>query len=336
MTDTEKILYLENFLATYQEKEKKNYLAWETLRKNLGVTGRKKIGLTAIATLPELKAAIEPFLGSNLMFFEHFGEWYLSFKMSLDKLRREISLEKTEYLQSLLARHQAKEKKNYMPLRLKAKELKFFGLKASPAPNASTLENALAPCLGSELKLLKRKPETSSGKETLYLARKMPLEQLVEESLQTRNLKKPFKMKEIADDIPLSKVEFVALFSRMLEAGQIQVTKIDDKFNIADLKSASVRSVPVSPPTLGPEDYDSFQKAFEKLDKGRIYVRICNMRRELGWSVEHFNCLLHKLRVESVIQLHAGNVSTMTEEDIDLSYTDENNFFYVTMTWKKR
>ena len=79
-----------------------------------------------------------------------------------------------------------------------------------------------------------------------------------------------------------------------------------------------------------------FQTAFENLDRGRIFVRICNMRRELGWSEDRFDNLLRKLRSEGVIQLHAGDVSTMTEEDVNLSYTDENNFFYATMTWKKR
>jgi hypothetical protein len=83
------------------------------------------------------------------------------------------------------------------------------------------------------------------------------------------------------------------------------------------------------------EEAGIFRQAFEKLDNGRIYVRICNMRRELGWSEERFNTVLCYLRAEGAIQLHPGDMLTMTEEDVNLSYTDDNNFFYVTMTWKK-
>ena len=83
-------------------------------------------------------------------------------------------------------------------------------------------------------------------------------------------------------------------------------------------------------------DYDQFRQAFQKLDHSLIYVRICNMRRELGWPPERFNAILRKLRADATIQLHAGDASTMTEEDISLSYTDDNGFFYITMTWEEK
>jgi len=82
------------------------------------------------------------------------------------------------------------------------------------------------------------------------------------------------------------------------------------------------------------DDRAAFQQAFINQDKGRIYVRICNIRRELGWSECRFNTVLKQLREDAYIQLHAGDVATMSEEDIALSYTDDNNFFYVTVTWK--
>jgi hypothetical protein len=108
-------------------------------------------------------------------------------------------------------------------------------------------------------------------------------------------------------------------------------------FNSVADNFVGIGEVGLTPGNVSPSnDYDLFHKTFEKLDGGRIYVRICNMRRELGWSEERFNTLLRKLRAEGIIQLHAGDVSTMTEEDVHLSYTDENNFFYATITWKKR
>jgi endo-1,4-beta-D-glucanase Y len=92
----------------------------------------------------------------------------------------------------------------------------------------------------------------------------------------------------------------------------------------------------VTASTSGHDDAKRFQAAFDNLDHGRIYVRICDMRRELGWSEERFNDMLRKLRKDGTIQLHAGDAPTMTEDDIRLSFTDENYYFYATMTWKKR
>jgi len=85
------------------------------------------------------------------------------------------------------------------------------------------------------------------------------------------------------------------------------------------------------------DDAQLFYEAFKRLDKNRslIYVRICNMRRELGWSEYRFNTVLCKLRVDGNIMLHACDVHSMTKEDIQLSYTDSNNFFYGTITWRR-
>ena len=241
-------------------------------------------------------------------------------------------------------------------------ELNIFGLKASPAPSANALEKAITPFLGSGLKLLKKKPTTKAGKETLYLASNLPIEAYVHESLaihgQKKNLKKTL-LQTLADDVPLSKAEFLAVFNRMLDAGQLQVTSVDDKFAIQGVRlvtsgfghqtsgfreenftsdhsplATSHSQLKSHVPTKS--DVDLFHEAFDKLDRGRIYVRICNMRRELGWSEERFNTLLRELRANGTIQLHAGDVSTLTEEDVNLSYTDEYNFFYATLTWKKQ
>ena len=332
MLTSEKTLLLDKLLG----KQKEHYLTWEALRSKLDKKGREKFGLNAKSLWAELKSAVEPFLGQEMMFSEHFGQWYLSFKRPLEALRAKIASGKTAELKSLLDKHKTKEKRSY--LKSNTTLLKLFGLGTKTDPGASALEKIIAPCLGTELMLLKKKPATARAKETLYLAYNKPLTQFVVESFQVQSLKKPFKFKSIADDVPISLAEFVALFNQMLAAGQFQVTKIDDKFGITGLKLADGNPppVPISLPSPGQNDYDLFQAAFDKLDGGRIYVRICNMRRELGWSEERFNTLLRKLRADGVIQLHAGDVSTMTENDVNQSYTDENNFFYATISWRKR
>jgi len=327
MATSEKTVLLETILAQHKEKTKKNYMPLKLKAADL-----KKFGFAKATPAPSAKAldeAIRPYLGENLMLKEKDGVLCLAQKMTPEEWARLIVEEKTAFLHHLLSQHKAKEKKSYMPLKLKAAELKEFGLAAKPAPGAAELEKALAPFRGSELILLKKKP--ARGKDILYLAYKLPHEEYVRESLQTQ--KKAFTLKTIAGDVPITLADCISVFNRMLHAGQLLVTKIDDKFNITGVQLASARTSTTSPIT-DQDDCHLFRAAFEKLDRGRIFVRICNMRRELGWSEERFNAVLRKLRADGTIQLHAGDVSTLTEEDVHLSYTDENNLFYATLTWK--
>jgi len=83
------------------------------------------------------------------------------------------------------------------------------------------------------------------------------------------------------------------------------------------------------------DDAAAFEAAFHRLDQGKIYVRICNMRRELGWSECRFNAVLVQLRADGIIQLHAGDVDTMSDEEKALGYFDEaNSWQYYTLTWR--
>ena len=327
MATSEKTVLLETILAQHKEKTKKNYMPLKLKAADL-----KKFGFAKATPAPSAKAldeAIRPYLGENLMLKEKDGVLCLAQKMTPEEWARLIVEEKTAFLHHRLSQHKAKEKKSYMPLKLKAAELKELGLAAKPAPGAAELEKALAPFRGSELILLKKKP--ARGKDILYLAYKLPHEEYVRESLQTQ--KKAFTLKTIAGDVPITLADCIAVFNRMLLAGQLHITKIDDKFNIIGVQLAPGSTTKA--PGAGQNDRELFRTAFDNLNRGRIYVRICNMRRELGWSEERFNAQLRQLRADGTIQLHAGDVSTLSEEDVHLSYTDENNFFYVTLTWKK-
>ena len=84
------------------------------------------------------------------------------------------------------------------------------------------------------------------------------------------------------------------------------------------------------------EHIQLFREAFDSLDRGKIFVRIFEVRRKLGWSVERFDAMLEYLRDEAIIQLHAGDNTSMTKEDILDSFIDENGFIHFTMTWRRK
>ena len=371
----ERFAALKGIFAQCQPTEKR-YVTWEQLWEELGESGRK---LFKVSTAKKAKnnpdwQKLQPFLAPPLDIHELSGEGYLAFNMTKEEVlaavqaaikakQAEIEAKAvaeraalSKLLESRLTNynHNTKEKKSYVLLKLSTAELGKFGLKSSAkAPTASALEKAIIPFLGSNLKLFKKKP-AGSKKEELYLAYTKPFAEFITESLQSQHHHKPLMVQTLADDVPLSNTQFLETFNQMLAAGQIQVTKIDDKFGITGIQLAvsllQSPKIEVSGKDYGKiykEDYgafhkdcETFRKAFDKLVQGRItgLVRICNMRRELGkfgWSEDQFDAMLCKLRLDCIIHLHAGDAATMTAEDVKESFTDANNSFYATLTWKK-
>ena len=82
---------------------------------------------------------------------------------------------------------------------------------------------------------------------------------------------------------------------------------------------------------------EEFESTFVALEEGSCgFVRICDLRRRLGWPREVFDDMLRRLRDEEVVQLHAGDVTLMTPEQVEDGFVDENGFRMGTMTWTGR
>ena len=78
----------------------------------------------------------------------------------------------------------------------------------------------------------------------------------------------------------------------------------------------------------------AFESAFFALEEGSHgFVRICDLRRRMGWAREVFDDMLRRLRDDEVVQLHAGDVTLMTPEQVEDGFVDENGFRMGTMTW---
>jgi hypothetical protein len=85
-----------------------------------------------------------------------------------------------------------------------------------------------------------------------------------------------------------------------------------------------------------PRTEEQFRAAFQELERGRAYVRICDIRRRLNWSEQAFNMMLIKLRDAGQLQMQDGDTDFFTKEDIRDSFVDENGFRMLTMMWRKK
>ena len=145
--------------------------------------------------------------------------------------------------------------------------------------------------------------------------------------------KKAFDIRAV-NALPFTKSEFLEIVNGLVDEGRV-IIRLSEKFTPKIYRASetvrALRSV-----NDGEYTQEKFKAAFDELDRGKIFVRICDLRRRLGWPREVFDEMLRDLRNRRVIQLHTGDASLMTEDEVADCYTDENNFRMGSVTWHVR
>ena len=134
-------------------------------------------------------------------------------------------------------------------------------------------------------------------------------------------------------NLPFTKAEFVAIVNELADDGRVKIVLNEN------LAPRIYRASGVSKPVYEPDmEYtqEKFREAFDALDRGRIFVSIPDLRRRLGWPREVFDDMVRDLRNRRIIQLHTGDASLMTPDEVSDCYIDENNFRMGTVTWHVR
>ena len=130
--------------------------------------------------------------------------------------------------------------------------------------------------------------------------------------------------------VPFSKKECSKILGQLVRDGKV-ILKLEDDlvFRFYPAENAEENE------TQNPSEYtlENFRTAFDALDNGRIFVRICDLRKKLNWPRNVFDQGLRQFRDAGIIQLHVGDVSLMTREEIDDCFIDENNIRMGTVTW---
>jgi len=85
---------------------------------------------------------------------------------------------------------------------------------------------------------------------------------------------------------------------------------------------------------LNDDDRREFQGAYRAVGKGRDFVRIHYVRENLGWPSDDFEYVLNALSAEYTIELHGGDPSQLSREEINDSYM-MNGTLYLTFSWRK-
>jgi hypothetical protein len=128
----------------------------------------------------------------------------------------------------------------------------------------------------------------------------------------------------LAGRVPMLKRECIDGVNRLVEGGRLRC--ILDQAHRATLW-------PVVPDDPAPDRKALFKEAYDRIGKGRGFVRIHRIRESLGWPDGIFDSMLRSLMAEYVVELHGGDPSGLSEHEIRNSFVDENGMLYITLSW---
>lgn len=233
-------------------------------------------------------------------------------------------MEKTD-IEDRMVEFLRKKNRDFVPLKQLQKLPKAVrdavGIRSSDS--VAIMMDRIRPHLTDRLTILK-------GSRTKYLAFNQPHEVLV----ATLVREKPGKsLGQLGQSCPLQKAPFVDAVNSLLKRGQVRC-EIGQNYGVK-LFSADAEPQDAGHPSGEGEDRTLFAQACQRLDRGQVYIRIHEVRDALGWPRERFDRMLEALRDDGTIQLHTGDISTMSEEEVRKGYVDENNFFLATLTWRE-
>ena len=82
------------------------------------------------------------------------------------------------------------------------------------------------------------------------------------------------------------------------------------------------------------DDRLAFHAAYNIVGHRRSFVRIHRLRDALPWPRERFDGVLQALLGDYTVELHAGDPSVMTEEELRHSFTDTDGTLYIALSWR--
>ena len=199
----------------------------------------------------------------------------------------------------------------------------------SSSPKAGDIKKRIAPYLGNRFVFL----QGGRGGRTWFLSFNRSKDAMLIQVIHKTPGKSPGML---AQNFPLKKADFLSLLNTLEEQGRVHL-RLNDKYEPRVYTAAEKTSSAPQSANVFPQDdalrENEFKIAFDKFNRERVFVRICDLRYRLNWPQEAFDTMLCRLRDDDKIELHTGDVASMTSKEIADSYTDENGFLMLTLTW---
>ena len=182
----------------------------------------------------------------------------------------------------------------------------------------------LAPGFGTTL------TNTKNSKGTQFIGFRLSPEALIKRALK----KQPgISSKKLRQRLPLREAKFVTALNSLLQSEAVICTGIYPSHIIAGLRLPQVQTEN----QLLPEDREkAFKAAYLEIGNGRPYVLIHALRNRLRWTTADFDETLMDLSQHGMIELHSGDTSALTSQEVENSFTDSLGYILVSVSWRAR
>ncbi len=218
-----------------------------------------------------------------------------------------------------------------------AEMLRQSGISKKNARPSDVLK-MLESCMGEHLCLYK-------GPRSSYVGFRMSPDQMIFEKI-TKN--PGISPKNLFRQLPVMKGEYIPALNRLLSGGTVVCgfsenwgTTLICKPETGESHSAMFPAEDAgnqitaekAKDAKNENDRSAFRAAYNHMGKGRGFVRIHRIREYLGWPPDRFDHVLNALLADYTVEIHRGDPSILTEQEIRNSHTDENGTLYITLSW---
>ena len=152
---------------------------------------------------------------------------------------------------------------------------------------------------------------------------------------------KPAALGQLVKDLKLfAKEDIIAVVNELVEAGKAKIKLgMDGKPQIFSFEGGVVRSAEPQqekPAQSGEYTRGEFKAAYDELHREREFVRICDLRRKLGWPREAFDEMVRELRDSGAVHMAQAENRYYTNDELADCWMDENNYRMGTIDWNGR
>jgi len=171
---------------------------------------------------------------------------------------------------------------------------------------------------------------TNGYKSNLFITKKIGDEKLIINAIE----KKPQSSASLKLHFPIPNNRLVIILSQLISSGQLKV-ELDQNHKVK--LSVSQNAINIADTVTIDRIVDDrilLKQAHDAVCNGRTYVRIHEIRDYLNWSKERFDLTLESLARDYAIQLHYGDPSLLTAEELKHSYLDNDGEICITLTWR--
>jgi len=181
----------------------------------------------------------------------------------------------------------------------------------------------LTPWLGESLQVY-------HGPTAIYIGQKRSPAALILQRVQQHPGISP---KQLGLGLPLSKRHYITALNDLLGTGTVVCTFKDNHMPMLHLSSSHAPAQDTA--QASPEDDRlALHTAYNTVGHGRSFVRIHRLRDALPWPRERFDEVLRALLADYTVELHGGDPSVMTEEELRHSFTDADGTLYIALSWR--